>query len=236
MQETTRWARNGKYQGKVTINKPVTILPKRATNTTASRNQTKKIKKVILNMAERKFVGQLVPYASMNPTGNIFPLSDVEQGVSDSQRDGDTIHITSIEFRYSLILRNLTTIAACACRIIIFQWKQNTGDTGTVPFPEQILQHLPVSNTTDPTLPYNVDNRQNYSILFDRMFTLEQNARPGYVGRKIITKGFRNDVQFNGVDLTGTNKIFLLTVADTGVGDENSPMLKFMSKVNYRDF
>jgi hypothetical protein len=92
--------------------------------------------------------------------GAVSALVNVPQGDTQSQRVGDVIFMSRMEFTFSLEMANADIYATS--RIIIFQWFPNT-----IPTVASVLESpgslFCYSN-------YNFQNKDLYSIHFDKMY------------------------------------------------------------------
>lgn len=122
-------------------------------------------------------------------------------------------------------------------RVIIFQWHPST-DGSPNPFPLMLdilaLPSTPFGSYT--TAPYNWDNRQNYSILYDRTHTLcvfDNNSvpvnvdifpgKPGHGQKKIL---------YAGDSVEGSNKFYILYCGDITAA---SSVIKYSRNLYYTD-
>lgn len=160
---------------------------------------------------------------SVSSTPNVVSLSDVAQGDADTNRDGDQLSLTSIEFRGYIATGDTTNVL----RFIIFQWYPN--DSFYPPTASDIL----LTAASGFISPYSHDGRFQFKILYDRSFSMSTNWQPYLTFHKYVTKGFRRKIQYNAGGTTGVNKIYLLLVSDSSAAPH--PTISYYSKLNYRD-
>lgn len=151
----------------------------------------------------------------MSATATIASLTDIPQGDTDNARDGDALKLKSLMCVFNV---NANTGAVRnIIRIIIFQWKPNDS---TAPTAGQLLL-TGASGSVDTTSQYSHDNRQLFNILSDWYFpvggstTVPDTVQVRTFKRKIFGRKMRKNVQFSAAGTTGTNKLYILYIADT---------------------
>jgi len=180
-----------------------------------------------------------------------FTPFDVPQGDADNTRDADRLRWCGTMEINLQIVNGLGATADIYnnVRFVVFQWHPTT--TGT-PYPAtngtDVFMTGP-SGSVDIYSVYNHDTRQNYTILYDRVFTtigcgnngVATGANVGVTDmtttgvhqlRIPLTKA-RKNVQFVAGGLQGTNRLGLFYVSDSALATH--PTLAFMSKVFFRD-
>lgn len=196
--------------------------------------QKKQVKSLIRHVQELKYhvteaIGQQI---STTPT--IQDLTAITQGDTDQTRDGDRLQLAGkIDFRFHLFIGDSSNVV----RVIIFQWHPNS-----TPSAGQILLNGP-TGVIDYLSTYSHDNRQEYRILFDKVYsligdgvadvsaytTLTQIVRVYRISLKKATKM----VQFAAATVDGTNKIYILRVSDSNAIPY--PLMGYQAKVFFRD-
>lgn len=219
----------GKKKGRVYRSKS----SRRYKKTTIPRNLSKvskrNLKRNLRTLGEKKYF--LTTYAGdATTTGRVDDLTNINQGDGDTDREGDQLGLRSIEINFQTYL----DLAAAApdnnnvVRFIVFQWYPTT--TPTV---NSILTSLTPPAIT-PIAPYFHDNRFNFKILLDKRFALAKNGQHVRTFRSYVIKGFKPQVQFNNASITGTNKIYALTISDSGA--ISHPTAAWVAKLNYSDY
>lgn len=97
-------------------------------------------------------------------SGNIQWITDVDQGDGSTQRIGDSIKLTSIQFRCAITKEAVGTLV----RYIIFADRE-WDPAGTAPSPSQVL------NTTGALpngvlSPLNRDNTKRFHVIWDKVY------------------------------------------------------------------
>lgn len=180
----------------------------------------KDVRKEILKIAEKKFING-TNSAGIDFSGTVTSISDVAQGDTDNTRDGDNLYLTSLQLRWSVVLGDSTNLA----RIIVFQWKPNS-----TPTTGDIL--ITTGSTAAPLSAYNHDTRQSYRILSDSLVALNA-AETMKAGTSFVVNFPVKQIQYTGSGTTGTNKLYLLALSDSGASSH--PTFTYYYKLNYRD-
>ncbi len=164
-------------------------------------------------------------------------INGIAQGASDSQRNGDHLHLDSINVHINLANGLGATANPAVCyRIIVFQF---FGDNNTVPAPASMLLTSSMNGgATYGTFSFlNVDYLEQYRVLYDTMSNKLANTEPyklftvgsaaqavnGSAGGDGITrylsfsvplgKADRN-IRFYAGGAFGSNHIYLLVTTD----------------------
>jgi len=172
--------------------------------------------------------------------GAIVHLSSVAQGDTESTRDGNMITATSLQYVMDMSLASPTSSTAFSsriCRVIIFQDKQQAGDTS--PSVTNVL------TTADPTSFYQTVTRGRFKIYFDRYFTVRpftySNASPANTGLQVakLYKGkiafkYPLNIHYNGsagTDIQRNGLYMLLITSVEEANDHNDIKVR----LNYKD-
>ncbi len=158
---------------------------------------------------------------SMQIHGQLFTIA---QGDNEGQRDGQEIVIRRMHFRLILTLPTTVTVASASdvVRIIIFKDKQTNG---AVPNAADLL----TTNASAINLHYNLDHKNRFIILMDRVFAMNSPAGAGsssqfapvrrYVefNRKMNVKiTYNNSVTTGAVASVESNNIYIAHVSLLG--------------------
>lgn len=136
-----------------------------------SKRQAADVKRIIAVGRELKmgFGTSAVLFNTSNVLTAAGTTFDIAQGVGDSQRVGDKLTwCGSIDLKLEMRNSLAPNVAANNIRFMIFQWHPNS--TPTV---AQILLNGP-TGAPDTLSNYNHDNRQQYKIIFDKVFFANQ--------------------------------------------------------------
>lgn len=159
--------------------------------------------------------------------GDIYNLSNIDQGDTGSLRDGDAVYATSLQCRYQIVNADATNLQ----RLIIFQW--NGEDSPAV---SDIL--ATVGTTRAPLSPYEADKvgrNKLARVLYDRTFNLQE---PFSGGSHQIIGSFKvslkkRHIQFQDGTTTGANKVFLLSVSDSSI--VSHPIMNVYTRLWFQD-
>jgi len=177
------------------------------------------------DLLEWKYFSTTVNQANVTFSGTTYALSDVPQGDTDSNRDGDAISLVSLEISLGFYASSQVN----ACRMIVYQWFPALS-SGSPPAPSALL--LAVGSALAPFSTHNVDNYQQYKIIFDKTVALSTAEGLRLLNFK-IKKFPKRSIQFSGGTTGGSSKLFLLVLSDDGVS--SYPLVSYMSKLYYTD-
>lgn len=156
----------GPKRGKRTKDPFIKVVRKKPPPTT--RNLAKSIKK-INNKMELKQNDVLQSSVAIDDTaGNgVFTLlNGVQTGDTNTTRDGDEIHATSLQFR-GIIATSSAAVGISFVRQIVF-W--DSQPNGTAPSMATLLDTTVITNAN--FAPYNRNYQKRYKILYDRLIML----------------------------------------------------------------
>jgi hypothetical protein len=158
-------------------------------------------------------------------TGTTYQLTDIPQGDTDSQRGGDSVSLHSLEVNYGFY----ASTQANACRVILYQWLPGL-TAGSPPSATSLL--LTTGSALSPFSPYNVDNYQQFHVLYDKTHSLSPYETPR-LGNIKITKFPKKSIQYTSGSASGSSKLFLLVLSDDGVA--SYPTFSYVSKLYFVD-
>ncbi len=196
---------------------PLTKSQIAAVSRIANRNLNKRIeKKYFTNYAA----------GSRDWSGAVYSITDIPQGDTDTTRDGDSLFLKSVQLRYSVVAGDTTNLV----RLVMFQYLDDT--TPTV---SNILNSGYLGAAGAPLTPFHHDERSKYRILYDSGPMSVDTYNPQLV-RKVFVKNNKkmvNQIRYNGGTTTGSNKIYLIELSDSGAASH--PSFNTISKVNFND-
>lgn len=226
---------------------PETRRKQRKLNT----RQKGEVKRIVRFGRELKFFNRQVgPLQSVSTTPGILDLSNMVQGNRDTERNGDRIELAGSMDVILQVVGSETTIANAdiynTLRIVFFQYK-DSAVSGVNPIASQIFLPGPGGVGPDVFSLYNHDERQNYTILYDKQVTCINNSNPAagtsgtnYQGNhvhnykfKVSLKRAKKLVQYVGGGTDGTNKIYFYIVSDSVAPPH--PTYTLNCKLYYRD-
>jgi len=146
-------------------------------------------------------------------TGSLNQITDVAQGVAQGQRTGDRIVVDRFIWNYTLYQENADVVNTV--RLMVVQFVPNTTLlSGAV---TDFLQ------SASPTSLYNHELRENYFILYDRVYrmagTSTNPTSTSAIGRQnVIIRPRRRTLDFTlGSTAGGVNQCFVLLIGDSTV-------------------
>lgn len=179
---------------------------------------------------ETKFVDTVSGLGSVTQSGTVTCITQLAQGLTSTDRVGDSIKLQHIEVRGTVIINPLATNTTV--RVIIFR---DLDGYGTAPTCTDLLEN--VGGTVAPNSPYKFNKRQRFSILFDEMFQLQS----------ILAQGTSSDAwYFNTAHAghvlylgstaaaasNGKGSVYVAAISEEAT---NTPQFDFYSRVLFTD-
>jgi len=202
--------------------------------------QLSQVQKLIHRNEELKFVVASQNLTAQSSTASVANILVVGQGDSDSSRDGDSLKwFGNIDLALQVVNgQGATGDIYNNVRVVIFQWHPNS-----VPTSANIFL-FGVTAAVDVYSHYNHDQRSQYKILFDKVFTTCGNANAATTpNTNFVTTGVRKftvslaraakTVQYVGGTTVGTNLFYLLLVSDSALATH--PQVGLTLKGYYHD-
>lgn len=191
------------------------------------------IRQTLSDIAEDKYTDIGIAYTQVDRGGILTRLTDVSQGTAQSQRVGDGIRLSKMEFRASVYysLSAVATNPTHMVRLILFRWNQDSGSVA--PSLGTILQTT--GTLQDAVSPYywNRKSEGNFSVIYDKMWSIGS-ASEGVVLDLTLNPG--GEVRYNNGAITGTGHIYALIIGDDVTG-AHSPSLQaqFYCRTHFSD-
>lgn len=191
-------------------------------------NLKKQVRKMVKNELHQEVEHKYYVAADTGTTADFGGRVDVKtaipQGDTDVTRDGDSVQLEEIEFRYNVQLADTTN----TFRVIIFQWHPNS-----TPAVANVL--LSVGSVNGVNSAFTVDYEQQFKILYDRVHYLNSVAVPqtGIEHAVKIRKGFTKRLQFAAGGVTGTNLLYSLYISDSGAATH--PSINAYMRIRFSD-
>lgn len=190
-----------------------------------SKTEKKEVKRMISTPVEVKYYNKLTGATTVNFSGSLYLLSDIPQGITDGDRDGDQCHLSSINVRAEWNVGSNLTIFNLV-RFIVFQWHPQT--TPTI---GQILTGTGAAIA--PLNPYTRDTRSMFRILYDKTGVVSNANGAASIHYKLtLTKRFNRKLQYQGGTTVGSNQIYILVISD---GTTPYPQFSWYSQLLYSD-
>lgn len=165
----------------------------------------------------------------VDTNGDVYPLNYVNQGDGSETRDGGQFRMKSLEARYQISLDSNQT-DPCTCRVIIFL---DVDPTGSTPTKSDLLD----ATGSAPLAPRNLDNRHQFVILSDELFTLNPNGMESKAFK--FYKRLDNKVLFTGATATAANNkhngLYVLTVSDVTPAATYKPICTGSFRIRFVD-
>jgi len=164
-----------------------------------------RLAKMALSAQERKFHVMQAFSAGLDSDGFLFRFTDITQGISDTQRVGDSLKVISLNLSY--LIENSSTTLALYARVIVFWDKQN-----------QVTSAADLLQTTGSIQVINSykawDTRFRSNVLFDRVHKLSMRGLDNSIARVRTTLKVRKHIQYiagGAIADTGGLKMIVLS-------------------------
>lgn len=174
---------------------------------------------------ENKFFATSQTGTAVNFSGSTYPLTDVPQGLTDSQRTGDNITLDKLEINVGIYAATQANMVRC----FVYQWLPSL-TAGSPPAASAVL--FSTGSALAPFSVNTVDQKPQYSVLYDEVVAVSA-SEPNRVLRIRLNKFKSRSVQYTGGTTNGCNKLFIVFISDDGVTPY--PTVTFMSKLVYHD-
>lgn len=190
------------------------------------------VKRELRKAIEAKHQFGTLPQAAVEWGGFVGDLTPMAQGVTDNQRIGDEVRVSSIQLRGVVYNdgNGVTVDAENTVRLIVFQWHLDSQTQA--PGVSGILRPTDLLTVAAPFAPWNETNRHQFRVLVDRQFTLSKNGPNAQGFRYNLTKPTRT-IKYNDGATHGEDKIYYALVSDSGA--DTHPHVTMTWAVNYRD-
>lgn len=193
--------------------------------------QKRQVQGIIDAQTEVKYFGTATLGQTATVTSQVFDLSAVPQGDTDTTRDGDRIHIKKMHVRGQVLIADATQLF----RVIFFQWFPLTTPVGG-----DILLNGP-TGAIDVYSHYNHDSRQQFAILRDDFYSMLGNAAAATnpyttASQQVFSftlKPREKNLQFAAGGTTGTNHIWYLIISDSNLAAH--PTITMGTKLMFTD-
>lgn len=182
-------------------------------------------------------------------------ISDnIIQGLGDANnRVGDKVNITSLEMRgFTYLATNATGgNDRIVFRMIVFQVHvpvatlNNAGNALNAIYPLSTILTPGVSGVEDCTSIYNHDQKKNYTILYDKMWTQcnsnntatspPSNIIKAHHIRVPLRKARKQVAWIGGSTTNATDHIFLTILTQNSSATANLPSAQFSIRMHFRD-
>jgi len=178
---------------------------------------------------EHKFKDTVFPRAAVYSTPSVSFISGIAQGDTQSNRNGDSVKLSSVN------VRGLITVGSSATtrnvRIMLINEKVSDGNVPTL---SDILDNSTLPNVYARYNPDTAGSR--FKVLYDKRFivTPTTNAVKFNVYRKL-----KHHLKFTGTSANqtdaSTGHLYILVVSDDNAVDTNTPEVEWNSCIRYID-
>lgn len=182
--------------------------------------------KGLLNV-EYKFNDVQLTSVGVTTTHNIMQCSNIDQGLTDITRNGNSIKAVSFEYR--MVIKQNETATQSQLRIIVIKDKQTNG---VIYAANDLLAD--VSSFDAIVAPFDPNNKYRFTVLSDRVVSLQDSGKKtAYIKwRTSLNDKIRYDASANDItDLTSSSfSIFIISNEVT-----NSPVVTAFARLRYVD-
>lgn len=187
---------------------------------------------VFSSHVEEKFLDTTSAALSVDYSGGIGLFTMPSAGTSSSNRVGDEITITKLDFKYNIIVADTTNLV----RVVIFKWNNDDGQYS--PIVGSIVASGYTAQGFSALFNYNWDNLKagDFEILYDKCHQLCTNGEQGQVhtvqlwGRGL---GSTPKIQLNSGATTGKGRYGLLYISDSAA--VSHPSIAYSCRLTFKD-
>jgi hypothetical protein len=168
-----------------------------------TKEQVQNMIRSVTPIIEQKYTDSV--WSSYQPTysfGGLSAITVPAQGTTRSTRVGDVLRWKSIEVRgqyYGAVSH--------VVRVILFSWHPATTPTGG-----DVLDGTYASSFRAPFAPYNITNKDMYSVYYDKMFQVSASGSQNDPIK--FSKKVNIPSKFATGSSTGTNLLYILMIQD----------------------
>lgn len=155
-------------------------------------------------------------------TASITNILSPAQGTGDDDRIGDRVNAKSLFIRLSITPN--ATAGMNFLRFIVLRDKQGNG---AAPSAANVL-----SASTDYQSPINEDYGQRFKVLFDRTYTVDNDANGAQVDKIYRKLNFRTVWPDEGSTWPNTNSLLVFMISDQAT---NGPTVQYYARVRFTD-
>jgi hypothetical protein len=185
----------------------------------------KQVEAMIKGQQETKFL-DIVNSITANYGGTVVALTDLGQGTTNITRIGNNITVRNLRFRYHLTCADSYNLV----RVIIFRWHERF--SLDPPDSSDILEL--VNSTNAVNAPYTFNERDAFTILFDKTETLVLSTSVNTAYVQGVLKVSQQPVQYFGSSTTDIlNGLYFLVISDSSV--TTHPGMNYYFRLEYTD-
>jgi hypothetical protein len=179
---------------------------------------------------ETKFIDTNQTSVGINTTGTMFPITQLAQGLTSTNRVGDSIRIQHLEVRGRVVINN--TASTSLIRVMVVR---DLDGYGSAPAVSDVLE---VNGSVGaPLSPEKFQKRERFSILYDELIALQGSSTTGTASVPFsFSSSHQGHVLYLGTTASaasdGKGSVYVLAVSDEGT---NTPGIAFISRVLFTD-
>lgn len=177
--------------------------------------------------SELKYTDYVLPPSTINQTGNIQCLSNIVQGDTTNDRNGNSQLNHNMFIRIQMQMNIENDPVAQKLRVITFVWNDDASQN--IPTITDILENITMPHIS----PLNLETSKYYSIISDKIYTLTQAQTPALSLKKYVKLNPLHS-KYDGPLATNYTfgHIFVLAVSDQVAF---GPTLNYYSRIRYYD-
>lgn len=171
-----------------------------------SYRKFKKPKRLIMSkMPENKHFDVNISQ-SITQAGTLNLLSQIGQGVDDTQRIGNTLYLKSLFMNVSIVQNAGSTIDNVRLMVVVDRQGFNA------PAVNSVLEPALLTSTLAPLSQYNHYYMSRYKVIYDRTLKLSTGFSETLIYKKYIPLKFAS--HYIGAATTFKNQVYLLHIGD----------------------
>jgi hypothetical protein len=179
---------------------------------------------------ETKFCDTILTSTPQGTTGNAYCISELAQGLTSTNRVGDSVRIQHLEIRGRVVVNAAATTSLVRVLVV-----RDLDGYGTAPTPADVL--ATTGAVSAPLSPENFQKRERFSILYDEVFALQSVLSSGTASIPFyFATAHQGHVLYLGqtgvAASDGKGSVYVMCVSDEGT---NTPSLAFYSRMLFTD-
>lgn len=189
----------------------------------------KEAKKVMTALVEKKWLQYRIVYSPTDVAQWSGAAFDVAPGDGNGQRNGDKI----MPFKVKMEIRLTAGDATNFIRGLLVRFRDNDSGAIGAPFDANKILLPGATAVIDYSSQYLYSNKKNYDVLFDKTWTLVQQADTHIRTLTKTIKLGKIPIVYNPTALTGSGRLFWIFMSDSNV--VSHPDMEFTSTFWYTD-
>lgn len=179
---------------------------------------------------ETKFWDTVQSAATQSTTGNAYSLTRMGQGLTSTDRVGDSIKLQHIEVRGRVVIATAGTTSLVRVAIV-----RDLDGYGTAATPADAFELNGAGQA--PLSPWRFNRRERFSVLYDELFTVQGSTSDGVSSFPFYyNSAHSGHVLYLGATAAATSDgkgtVYLMACTDETV---NLPTIAFYSRVMFTD-